>query len=108
MNQCSKCGKESKFEWNIQGALYCKRCHPIANRLISLLNGNATNRSRLPKDLQEYFSGDYVNPPVFPDDERVCTRCSQKARHYSWYDNNYPSRIYAYCTKCQRISYKLD
>jgi hypothetical protein len=96
MDKCSKCETKSKFVWNVQGALYCKRCHPITKRLISLLNGKAIDRSRLPTDLHEYFSGVYLTPPSYSDNERGCRRCKQKARHYTWYDNNYPSRIYAY------------
>lgn len=82
MAKC-KCGNNTGHVWNIDGTLYCKLCHPITTRVISLLDGKAVNRSRLPKDLHEYFSGDYVTPALLSD-ERVCTKCRQKARYYIW------------------------
>lgn len=108
MEECSGCGQKAKLVWNVEGNSYCKKCHPVTERLISVLDGQAVNRSRLPKDLHRYFSGDYVTPALLSENERVCGRCKQKARHYAWYHNGYPSRAYSYCTKCHRISYKLD
>ena len=54
----------------IKGASYCKRCHPVTNTLTSLLNREAVNRSRLPKNLHEYFSDDYITPGLLSEDEQ--------------------------------------
>lgn len=108
MKECGKCGKKSKFVWDVKGGSYCKRCHPITNRVISLLDKDAVNRSRLPRNLQEYFTGRFVTPALYISDGPVCTHCKQEISYYTWYDNNFPSKAYRYCTKCKRISHKLD
>ncbi len=108
MEKCGKCNTNTKLAWNIGNTLYCKRCHPTTIKLINIIDKKAINRSRLPKDLGEYFTGDYVNPAMFVLDGPVCKHCKERMPYYTWYDNNYPSKMYRYCTKCNRISHKLD
>ena len=109
MSRCSKCGEETDFLRDIQDKAYCKRCSPITEALITLLNESATNRNMLPVDLAAYFADnfvgytDYTSGPTF-----VCRNCNCSGPHYEWYDNNDPSTFYWYCTSCNTLSRQID
>jgi len=36
METCGKCNEKTKFAWNIDNTLYCKRCHPTTIKLNEL------------------------------------------------------------------------
>lgn len=108
MDKCCKCGESESLGGNIAGSTYCKHCHPVTLKLIRIIEKKAVNRKRLPKDLVKYFAREYVHAPTLFSEKLVCTRCKQNAFQYGWYDNNYPSKMYSYCTKCNRISSIVD
>ena len=98
--------QKAKLVWNVEGNSYCKKCHPVTERLISSWMARQSIDRGFQRISSIFFGGlCYSCAAVW---KRTSLRPVQaESRHYAWYHNGYPSKAYSYCTKCHGISYKL-